>query len=306
MTLKSGLYLLRYVSADDRRYPPRVLVAVDPDQSDGLSFQPMPGRVHNLLRKPGEVLIVSVDGEARLLVSTLREAAGISDTIVLKVDRLDGAETASAPVMRGALPGPVPPAAPAPAPLPARALRLGAHIERVGDMIVDSPDWIGSETSRARIEGLSLFWPNRPEGIDIEYSVSLLGRGRLPNTLTGGFVGSRGQGRAINGIFMNLVGPRAAGYRLVAEAIFSDGTRNSSRDGGVQLFGPTGREYLVGLSINLEEVAMQDAVAQPRIFRSESAAFSSPHVLHQDASNVSDLPRLPPRLQIRRPLRSGG
>ncbi|TXN07164.1 hypothetical protein FV222_03095 [Methylobacterium sp. WL103] len=301
LTLKSGLYLLRYVSADDLRYPPRVLVAADPDQSDGLSIQPMPGRAHNLLRKPGEVLIATVEGEARLLVSTLREAAGISDTIVIKVDRLDVAETARTPEVRSILAGPNPPV-----PLPARALRLGAHIERVGDIIVDSPDWIGSETSRARIEGLSLFWPNRPEGIDIEYSVSLLGRGRMPNTLTGGFVGSRGQGRAINGIFMNLVGLRIGEYRLIAEAVFSDGTRTSSREGGVQLFGPTGREYLVGLSVKLEELDARDTLIQPQMVRGDSEPTPSLHVGHQVAADDSDLPRLPPRLQIRRPIRSGG
>ncbi|GBU17171.1 MULTISPECIES: hypothetical protein [unclassified Methylobacterium] len=134
-------------------------------------------------------------------------------------------------------------------------------------MFAGPGEWLGDPNGSFRIEGFSVQWPRRPAEVDISYGCALLGLGRMPDGVVGEFVGTRMQARAINGVAFRLIGEQADGFALIVEAVFSDGTRFGPALAPVDLRGPTGREFLVALRLQLSEVGAkpQRPPASPHI-----------------------------------------
>lgn len=237
--------------------PLRVIVSADPDFADDVQLLFSPGATAGVLRKPGDFVVVSVQRDATVLITTLGDGADRPEAVTLHVDRIDqeAGGLSRRPAM-AALPGPQAgfdsgqDAAERSVPL-----RIAGHVERRGDLFVTGGEWLGDPGGSARIEGFSIQWPRRPANVDISYGCSILGLGRMPEAVVGEFVGTRMQARAINGISLRLIGEQAESFALIVEAGFSDGTRFGPALAPVDLRGPTGREFLVGLRLQLSEVS---------------------------------------------------
>lgn len=258
MPVARGVFALRYVASGATGEPLRVIVSVDPDCANDVELLFGPGVTAGVMRQPGDLCVVSVERDATVLITTLGEGADRPEGVTLQMDRLDQ-------VTHGGRPGV--PALPAP-----RAgydsgvqesaertvpLRIAGHVERRGDVFVQGGDWLGDPSGSARIEGFSIQWPRRPAEVDIAYGCALLGLGRMPDAVVGEFVGTRMQARAMNGVSFRLIGEQADAFALIVEAVFSDGTRFGPALAPVDLRGPTGREFLVGLRLQLSEVGVK-------------------------------------------------
>lgn len=256
MSVARGVFAVRYVASSVLGDPLRVIVSIDPDVADDVRLMFGPGVTAGVLRQPGDLCIVSAERDATVLITTLGEGADRPEAVTLHVDRIDqGAPGAFRPPAITALPGPRSGfdsgQEPAERTVP---LRLAGHVERRGDLFVTGGEWLGDPGGSARIEGFSIQWPQRPAAVDISYGCSLLGLGRMPEAVVGEFVGTRMQARAINGVSFRLIGEQADAFALIVEASFSDGTRFGPAMAPADLRGPTGREFLVGLRLQLSEV----------------------------------------------------
>lgn len=104
-------------------------------------------------------------------------------------------------------------------------LTLTGHIERRGDVTVNSGEWLGDPNGTARLEGLQIESNALPQGVEI------LGACRAGNqTLQAkqnNYLGTKRQATAITQLALCLGGENANNYQLDAEAIFSDGSRHS-------------------------------------------------------------------------------
>jgi len=108
--------------------------------------------------------------------------------------------------------------------LPSVELGVLAHIERRGDLIAhssaDDPLWAGTRRQNRRLEGFQI----DPIGIaphEINYMAHLSRYGDTPFVPGGYFVGSRGEGRAVEGIAIQLRGRAARLYDVFYRAHLS-------------------------------------------------------------------------------------
>ena len=166
------------------------------------------------------------------------------------------------------------------------ALRVLGHVASIGDVIVNGGDWIAGPAAPSRIEGIAIEWPDMLEDVDLRYTVktataqSITGR----TSEAGAFVGTRGKALPIVAVALDLSGSGAVYVRLEVEAIFLGSPAMSRVGHRIMLSGPTGREPLVGLRINVNRVdatTRRQAVADPlaartnhttrvRVFRSRA------------------------------------
>jgi hypothetical protein len=88
------------------------------------------------------------------------------------------------------------------------------HMSGVGDVSFSHSRFGGSKGHSRQLEGFSLNLRPRQHDLGLEYSCHAANIGDMPWTSTGGFMGSRGQGRRIEGITIRLTGAGAAKYIL--------------------------------------------------------------------------------------------
>jgi hypothetical protein len=133
-------------------------------------------------------------------------------------------------------------------------LRLMGHVAGRGDIFVNLNEWIAGPSAPSRVEGVSLEWPNKPPRFDIRYSVKVGQSGALSAQMMdmGSFAGSRGRAIPLTGVAFELSGEASSDYRLCVEAGFLASPIMRETGKRVVLSGPTGREPLVGLRMNLE------------------------------------------------------
>lgn len=127
-------------------------------------------------------------------------------------------------------------------------LVLSGHIELQGDVIANEQGWLGNPLGSKRIEAISVSWPDKPEGVELAYSVQVKGLGRSPVVTSGKPAGTRGRALPITGVTLSLVGEKAALYRLDGAAVFS-GRAKVSIESGIECSGPAGSEHLVALRV---------------------------------------------------------
>src|SRR4051794_29337360 len=67
--MRPGLYVLRYISAEDERIPPFIEVSTSSRQRAAVDIVSWPGDPDGVLERPGSVLVISVSARASLRIS---------------------------------------------------------------------------------------------------------------------------------------------------------------------------------------------------------------------------------------------
>lgn len=239
--LDRGLFLIRYQSADDETSPPRVLVSAAPGHQDSVELILHPDADEAVLWHPGSTLIARIADRAQL-------------NIVVTAQRLNGSRVASVKV-EGVTQGT--------APRSSRSatygepgvgeLELLGHVAGVGDVVVGSNQWIAGPATPTRIEGVSLSWDDKPGDVDVRYAVKSPGQAGAPK-LVGlqTFAGTRGRAQPITGLVLEMSGRGASRFQFVVEGLFLSSPTLRAVGQKVVLGGPTGREPLVGLRVEIQ------------------------------------------------------
>jgi hypothetical protein len=240
-----GLFVIRYVSADDEFEPPIVSFALEPSQNQSAEFLLHPDAKDSVLWQPGSSLIMRAirPVKIRVEVAPRRQAGSIAANV--KVERLTQGEPVDVPSGSDA-------SAPA---FDFTGLRLLGHVAGLGDVFVGPNEWIAGPTAPSRIEGIAIEWPNKPPQLDIRYSVKLGQPQATPSRMMdiGSYAGTRGRAMPMTGVVFELSGAVSSDYQLCVEAAFLGSPTMRVIGKRVVLSGPTGREPLVGLRVNLEK-----------------------------------------------------
>jgi hypothetical protein len=133
-------------------------------------------------------------------------------------------------------------------------LRLMGHVAGIGDVLANLNEWIAGPSAPSRIEGIAVEWPNKPPQFDIRYSVKLGQPQASPSRMMdiGSFAGTRGRAMPLTGVVFELSGAASSDYQVRVEATFLGSPTMRVIGKRVVLSGPSGREPLVGLRMNLE------------------------------------------------------
>jgi hypothetical protein len=236
----NGLFIVRYVSADDAFEPPIVILSLDLSQAQDAKFFLHPDAQEPILWQPGSSLIMRTVRPVKIQIEvTPRRRAG-SIAANVKVERLTQGEPINEPE--------------AAATFDFSGLRLMGHVAGRGDVFASLNEWIAGPAAPSRVEGISLAWLKRPPDFDIRYSVKVGQSGATPSQMMdiGSFGGSRGRAIPLTGVTFELSGEASSNYRLCVEAGFLASPIMREIGKRVVLSGPTGREPLVGLRMNLE------------------------------------------------------
>lgn len=239
LELKPGIYVLRHPKAG---LPPLTVTRAPGSAAavGKINILSTPDTHGTILRNGADCIVMQVlDGPVDLLVTAYLDSAG-APVPSLKVDRiaLDDNGAAAAPAAGSA-----------------RSVSIGAngisiigHVERTGDVVAPEGKLLGDPASTLRIEGFQLMWPDRPDGVELAYSIAVEGVGTLPLVSTGKFCGTRGQARRITEVTFVLTGPKASQYQLEGVACFTGGFQMPVTS-GLTNSGPSGLEHLTALSL---------------------------------------------------------
>ncbi len=273
--VQRGLMLVRYASADDERRPPKIAVVVNPKDERNVELVLNPDHKQAVLWQPGSALVVRATRPAKLLVEVTALDDGGSTAATVKIETLAQGE-ASAPSKDQRSQNK--------SPNELAGLRVVGHVAGIGDVQSGPDQWIAGPDAPARIEGLAIDWPDKPRDLELRYSVRLSRPHEVAGRLMalGEYAGTRGRALPIVGVRLELAGPAAANFQLSAEAAFLSAPLKRAGGRQLDLFGPTGREPLVGFRLRVEEINMPLQPAQRpaarkkpsgrvRVFRSRNA-----------------------------------
>lgn len=254
-----GLFLIRYATADDEAEPPTVSVAIDPSDAGEAAILLHPEAREAVLYQPGAALAIRATAPVKLLVEVtpLRENGPTAATV--KVEALSQGTPAPVAELAGA--------ANRASPMNLDELRILGHVAGIGDVVVPARAWIAGPSAPSRIEGIAIEWPRKPAGLDIQYAVKLA-KANTQSSLVGlgSFVGTRGRALPITGIVLELSGSESEDCQLNVEALFLGSPAVRSTGQRIVVAGPTAREPLVGLRLDIE----------PRGARREIAPAAAP------------------------------
>ncbi|MCP1834432.1 hypothetical protein J2R76_002769 [Bradyrhizobium sp. USDA 4532] len=285
--LARGLFLVRYNGADDKVSPPVVRVYADRASLNNCNIITGPDVVNGTLFAPETALVVSVARPSRLIVEVTAGRVGGSTAANIKIEPLTQGQAAEQqPASQ-----PFDMFEPEAGPGELSDLKLLAHVAGLGDVTVGSNVWIAGPSAPARIEGISLEWPNKPRDLQLQYAVKFARPQRGDNQFVplGTFAGTRGRALAITGFSLEASGPGADRFSIAAETIFLGAPTLRVTGNRIVVSGPSGREPLVGLKLNLEERRVQAAPLAPQQPRRVEPATPMPH---------QDGPRLEGRVRV--------
>jgi hypothetical protein len=274
-----GLFLVRYASAEDEKQPPKVSIAPDAGSDDKISFILHPDCHEAVLWEPSSCLVVRVTSPGRLAVEVVPQTQSGTAAASVQIEPLT---QGIGPLTQGQHPS-VSAKRRGDSSLPddLEGFRILGHVAGIGDVIVNAGEWLAGPIAPSRIEGVSIEWPNKPNDVDVHYSVKTAKAQTISGQTTGTFAGTRGKALPIVGVTLEMSGFGAENYHFDVEAIFlgSPAVRHSGTR--IVLTGPTGREPLVGLRVALvragpvERVSSAAAGSRPgnaatrvRVFRS--------------------------------------
>jgi len=260
--LDRGIFIVRYSSAEDEAFPPKVQIFTAPGSDDAISAILHPDEQEAVLWQPGSGLVVQAVDAGQLMVEVTPTRAKGSASATVKIESLSQGKPAveldlgadewragrtDAPAAEHAAP----------------AIRVLGHVAGRGDVVVGGNEWIGGPSAPSRIEGIAVEWPGVPRGLTVRYAVKTA----RPNAASGApvdlgaFAGTRGRAMPLVGMMLELSGAAAPGYEFVVEAVFLGSPAARGRGQRVTLSGPTEREPLVGLRLSIEQAA---TTTQPR------------------------------------------
>jgi hypothetical protein len=243
ITIDRGLFLVRYVAAEDQEQPPRVRLSADPSSKKDIAFVLYPGESEPVLWEPDTCLVVRATAAGKLGVQVIPMEEGGSTAATVRIEPISQGKTAAPPMSNGAAHD-------------LDALRLLGHVTGLGDVTVMADEWIGGPSSPMRIEGIAIDWPEQPPDLQIRYAVKtarpMPASGQAVEL--GSFAGTRGRAMPIVGLMLELSGPAAARFQFCVEAIFLGSPATRIISNRIVASGPTGREPLVGLKLSLNSV----------------------------------------------------
>jgi hypothetical protein len=265
--LDRGLFLVHYKSAGDETAP-KVVVAPAPGHEERLQIFTHPDSDSHTLWEPNTSLVVQASEPASLQVEVIPAHPGGSRVAAVRIEPIRQGqphagvsikETAERPVEQ--------------APLNVDDIRILGHVAGIGDVTVIPNQWVAGPSAPSRIEGIAIEWPRRPSGVELRYAVKS-GATQPGNAVsTGEFAGTRGRALPLTGIILELSGELSDKYQLSAEAIFLNSPVMRVLGKRVTLSGPTGREPVVGLRLNVEPIEQRAPVqATVREMPARSAA----------------------------------
>ena len=179
------------------------------------------------------------------------------------------------------------------------------HIAGIGDVHANANEWLAGPTAPSRIEGISIEWPTKPEGVDIRYSVKTAQPVNISGRIVdlGAFAGTRGRAMPLTNVMLELSGPDASLYQFSVEGLFLGAPAMRVSGERVVLSGPTGREPLVGLRVALEEAGAQNNQMRQtsRVAQSSQATQASralpPNQKNQSSHSRPAAPSVPRRVR---------
>lgn len=246
LRVAAGLSILRYVSAEGAVRPPTIRVT--PRALGQLDLVSPPGEPNNILQAPGAAIVLINEVDTELAIMRVPYPEFKSAAIELRLELL-----APAILSSGSREQRQDARTESSSSAPSRMVLIG-HLARLGDVSVESGEWLGGPELPTRIEGIEIRWPGHPRGLEFEYAVTIGTNGlhRLPTCQVGEFAGTKGRALPIVGLSFALGGNIAKLYRLKADCIFLGGQIISESGRNIVLSGPTGREPLVGLRLWIE------------------------------------------------------
>ncbi len=269
VVLQPGMYVLRHPKTG---LPPLTVTRAPgngPTLSGKSEVLSTPNSHGSILRSGADCIVIHVyDGPIEVLVTAYLRTAGDSMPS-LKVDRIPLESDAPAALA----PGTKEPISIAP-----KGLSIIGHLERSGDVIAAEGQAIGEPSSTLRIEGFQVMWPDKPDGVDIAYSIEVEGVGAMPMVNSGKFCGTRGQARRITEVTFVLTGANAAQYQLEGVACFTGGFKVPVTS-GLPNSGPSGLEHLTSLSLKAVKAgagAAKSAEANPWDASLKTKIFKAP------------------------------
>jgi hypothetical protein len=281
-----GLVIVRYATAGDESRPPKIEVLVNPKDENYIEIISNPLHSEAVLWQPGACLVVRASRPGKLFVEVVPLDDNGSTAATVKVEMLSQGEMSDARLAR---PASKPAAgfgdsAGAKSRVDLNRFKIIGHVAGLGDVMARPDEWIAGPSAPARIEGLSIVWPGKPDDLDIRYCVKLARPHPVSGRMMGlgAYAGTRGAALPIVGIRFELSGPAASSFRMVSEAAFL-GARIARTSGKqLEMSGPTGREPLVGFRLRLDEIdiPLQPVLAptstarsqgRVRVFRSRAA-----------------------------------
>jgi hypothetical protein len=267
-----GVLLVRYATAEQESRPPKINIVVNPKHQKNIELVLSPDHGDAVLWQPGSCLVVRALKPGQIFVEVVAIDKGGSTAATVKIETLSQGEAAPTTRRRSSATD-----------VDFSHLRLLGHVAGSGDVFARADEWIAGPDAPARIEGLSIDWPGKPDDLDIRYSVKLARPNAASGRITGlgGYVGTRGRALPIVSVTVELTGPGASAFRLAAEAAFLGAPLTRMTGKQVTVSGPTGREPLVGFRLRLDEINIPlqpdlPPVARPkssgrtRIFRSRA------------------------------------
>lgn len=97
-------------------------------------------------------------------------------------------------------------------------LRVGVHIQNVGDRQFGVNEFAGTRGKSQGIEGLSVALVSPIADLSLEYMVHIAGKGDSAWVSHGQYAGTRGENRALEGFTIRLSGAAASSYELTYSA----------------------------------------------------------------------------------------
>jgi hypothetical protein len=235
ITVDSGISLLRYTGGATRDASPSVHVWPGEYHGSDISVIPAPGLQDTVLRAPGDYVVVKAERAGKLDLHIRARRPGGSVGAQFELNRV------ALPLTPGFAPSGLGP-------------QILAHIAHRGDILFDAGDWICGPENPARIEGLEIRWPARPDGLLLFYSVTSDGHEQhMPREYgLDEYAGTRGRSRPLSGVRFRLANLDGENMELRIEALFQGYGVRSATGRDVSLTGPTGREPLLGLRLAVE------------------------------------------------------
>ena len=246
--LEPGMYIFRYASQPIAERSVCIALQQAPLGKGAIDFFPAEGVSKNMLTKLGDCVVGRVKGGVATVLITEYYLADVEiDPVDLRIDRID---TSSA-IMRNFFPvQPAPEAVGFSKTTPVNAvLKLTGHLQSAGDITVIDR-WLGEESSAQRLEGFSISWVNKPEGVDLAYTSTIAGAGPSQKVMTGSFTGARSKNASLVAVGFGLTGHDREQYYLAGHVVFAGGSRQPIV-AEQMLFGPSGTEPLVALQISI-------------------------------------------------------
>jgi hypothetical protein len=240
-----GLFLVRYATAEDTERPPKVTVRTEHGAEEDASFVLHPDSDEAVLWEPGACVVVRATAPATLAVEVepLRDAGSAAASV--RIEPLTQGKRPAASLQ------------PRNDAVRSRHLHVLGHVASIGDVVVKAGEWLAGPTAPSRIEGLSISWPDKPDDVEIRYSVTT-SKGQTISGRTaeqGTFAGTRARALPIVSLTLELSGPGAANAQFDIEAVFLGSPLMRRTGARIALSGPTGREPLVGLKVGVESLS---------------------------------------------------